>query len=159
MGYYDNKTFEKKVCNIVLEESEDSRDTEEDASDEHKDDDIQAISSSNVPKHQEFSTAVDDRKDCEVIIDTSEDEKEKKGSPEVEELDDTDDSESEDVKGLNYSWANQGNVDKYERQIQIADEIKKLVTEEEEEINKTSAAVIQEDSVIIEDEGANEENI
>jgi len=154
--YYDNKTFEKKVCNIVLEESEDSRDTGEDASDESKDRDTQAISGSGEHKPQEVAVLSDDRQDCEVIIDTSEDENDKKVNTEVEELEDTDDSESEEVKGFNYSWADQGTCDKYERQIQIADEIKKLVTEEEETTIKVSAEVVQEESVIIDDEGVDE---
>ena len=157
--YYDNKTFEKKVCNIVLEESEDSRDTGEDASDESKDRDTQAISGSGEHKPQEVAVHIDDRQDCEVIIDTSEDENEKKVNTEVEELEDTDDSESEEVKGFNYSWADQGTSDKYERQIQIADEIKKLVTEEEETTIKAAAELVHEESVIIDDEGVDEGSI
>jgi len=143
--YYDNKVFEKKVCNIVLEDSEDSKDS------------VGRGDGKSVIESHEVTVPDDGGKNCEVIVDITEDEANTKSDPEVEELD-NDESESEESKDLNYSWAQQGNLDKHERQSRIADEIKKLVSEEEEAIKNTEVTE-EEESLIIEDEDAVEDTV
>eukprot|EP00092_Neocalanus_flemingeri_P083538 GFUD01104869.1.p1 GENE.GFUD01104869.1~~GFUD01104869.1.p1 ORF type:complete len:2801 (+),score=928.21 GFUD01104869.1:744-8405(+) len=156
--YYDNKTFEKKECDIVLESSEDSKDSSvvgesiDKVSDEDKDSDAQGMSwqrKVEAEKSKEVPVFDESSKDCEVIVDTSEDEVDKPACN-VEELEESDESDSE-VKDLDYSWAPQGKVDKYEKSEIIAAEIKKLIAEET--IN-SSVEIIEdalEESVVVEE--------
>jgi len=157
--FYDNKVFEKKECDIVLESSEDSKDSEVDAkvSDESKDSEVHDVSWNkklDVEKSKVANVDDEDSKDCEVIIDTSEDEVDK-ASSDVEELDESDESDSE-VKDLNFSWAPQGNnIITEKRNITIADEIKKIVAEE----NSVEVVEDVEESVIIDEDFEVEDDV
>ena len=100
------KFLKRRECDIVLESSEDSKDSEVDAkvSDESKDSEVHDVSWNkklDVEKSKVANVDDEDSKDCEVIIDTSEDEVDK-ASSDVEELDESDESDSE-VKDLNFS--------------------------------------------------------
>ena len=138
-------------------ESEDSKDSGNDApdrekvSDESNGDHAQGTWKNECDDDKKVEEVADeDSKDCEVIIDISEDEVDAKRIGEVEELDES------EVKDLNFSWAPQSNLDRYERQGRIAEKIKKLVDEEieqlvDEETIKSSVEIVEE-SVVIEDE-------